>query len=94
MAFTVKLTDTLKEACEIARADNASLYAFILKNEGRDARSFAANTTEEMMFCILATIVTGLEEATGLSHKEIYKILEKSMRLSGPITRRDVEEEE
>lgn len=94
MAFTVKLTDTLKEACEIARADDASLYAFILKNEGRDARSFAADTTEEMMFCILATIVTGIKEATGLSRKEIYKILEKSLRLSGPITREDVGDEE
>lgn len=94
MAFTTKLTNTLKEACDIARADNASLYAFILKNSGHDARSFAANTEVEMYFCVMATIVTGIEEATGLSRKDIYKILEKTLRESGPIKREEPEEDE
>ena len=92
MAFTVKLTDQLKEACEIARADNASLFAFILKGEGRDAQSFAADMTAEALFCIMATIVTGVEESCGLSRKEIYKILEKSLREAGPIVRKDIDE--
>ena len=91
MAFTVKLTDQLKEACEIARADNASIFAFILKNDGKDAQSFAANMTEETLFCIMATIVSGLEEV-GLSRKEAFKILDKTMKEAGPIVRRDIDE--
>lgn len=94
MAFTTKLTDTLKEACEIARADNASLYAFILKNSGKDAQSYAANTTEEMLFCVMASIVTGLSEATGLSHKAICKLLLTSMKMTGPITYSSIKEED
>lgn len=85
MAFTTKLTDALAEACEIARADNASMYAFILKNEGADAQSFATCMDTEVVFCILATMVENVCEATGLSRKEIYKILERTMRKAGPL---------
>lgn len=92
MAFSLKLTETLKEACEIARADNASIYAFILKNEGADAQSFASNMETETVFCILATLVSNICEATGLDRKEVYKILERTMRKAGPITKRDIDE--
>lgn len=94
MAFTIKLTDTLKDACDIAHADDASLFAFILKNEGHDAQSFAANTSEEMLFCVLATIITGLEEVSGLDRKKIFKILDKTMAEAGPIIRREIDEDE
>ena len=89
MAFTVKLTDMLKDACDVARADDASLFAFILKNEGRDVRTFAANTSVEIMMCILATVMQGLEDVAGLSRKEVIKILDKTMKECGPITSKE-----
>ena len=91
MAFTLKLTDQLKEAIDTARADNASMYTFILKNEGHDAQSFAVNLNEQVLFCVMATIVTGLEEY-GFRRKDIFKILDKTMREAGPLEREDIED--
>ena len=92
MAFSIKLTDALKEVQSITRADNAMMFAFILKNQGEDAQSFTANMTPEGMFCVLATVATSIEEAMGMSRKDIYKILEKTMKEAGPIKRTDIED--
>ena len=92
MAFSNKLITTLKDACEVARADDARLFAFVLKNKGQDAQTFAANTSKEVMFCVMATVITGLEEVCGIDRKKIFKILEKSMK-EAPIERKEVKDE-
>lgn len=90
MAFTNKLTDTIRETCDIARADGASLYTFILKHDGIDAQSFATNANHSFLFCALATVVSEIEEKTGLSRKKIFMILDKTMKEAGPLRREDI----
>lgn len=84
MAFTTKLTDTLAEACDIARADDASLFAFILKDKGTDAHVCMSGIGASELFCVLAAAITELEEA-GISRKAIFKIVDKSMKEAGPL---------
>ena len=91
MAFTVKLTDLLKEACDVARADGASLYAFILKNDGHDAASFGVQQDVPQMFCALASLVEEACEATGMSRKQLFKVLDKSLN-EAPIKKGKLDE--
>lgn len=94
MAFTLKLTNLLSEASEVAHADGASMFAFILKNQGHDAQSYGANQTAETAFCAMAALVTEIEEQTGLSRKEIFGILDKTMKETGPLKHEPVDDED
>lgn len=94
MAFTLKLTKLLSEASEVAHADGASMFAFILKNQGHDAQSYGANQSVEALFCALATLVTEIEEQSDLSRKEIFGILDKTMKETGPLKHEPVEDED
>lgn len=80
MAFSRKLTDSLEGACEIARADNASMFAFVLKNNGADAQSYMVSMTPAAMFCVLAAVLDELEENTGMDRKRVFKILDKTLK--------------
>lgn len=92
MAFTLKLTNLLSEASEVARADDASMFAFILKNHGHDAQSYGVNQTAETSFCAVAALITEIEEQTNLSRKEIFGILERTMKEAGPLKHEDIED--
>lgn len=94
MAFTLKLTNLLSEASEVARADNASMFAFILKNHGHDAQSYGANQTAETSFCAMAALVTEIEEQTGLSRKTIFGILDRTMKEAGPLNHELAEDDD
>lgn len=94
MAFTLKLTNLLSEASEVARADGASMFAFILKNQGHDAQSYSANQSVETLFCALATVVTEIEEGSGMSRKKILEILDRTMKETGPLKHEPVEDED
>lgn len=92
MAFTSKLTNLLEDACDVARADGASMYTFILKNQGKDAASYATNCTVESLMCTTAALITEIEERSGLSRKKLFKLLDKSLN-EAPITRHDIDYE-
>lgn len=80
MAFTKKLTDLLEEACEVARADGAGMFAFILKDNGRDAQSYGVAMTPAAMFCALVAVLDELEDATGMDRKKIFKVLDRTLK--------------
>lgn len=80
MAFSKKLTDSLEEVCEIAKADGASMFAFVLKNNGADAQSYMVSMTPASMFCVLAAALDELEEDTGMNRKKVFKILDKTLK--------------
>lgn len=94
MAFTLKLTNLLSEASEVAHADNASMFAFILKNQGHDASSYSTNQSVETLFCVLAAVVTEIEEQSSLSRKEIFGILDRTMKATGPLKHEPMEDED
>ena len=80
MAFSRKLTDLLEGTCEIARADDASMFAFVLKGNGVDAQSYMVSMTPAAMFCALVAVLDELEEATGMDRKKIFKVLDKTLK--------------
>lgn len=90
MAFTKKLTDLLEEACEVARADQAGMFAFILKNNGQDSRAYGTAMTPAAMFCALVAVLDELEEATGMDRKKIFKVLDKTLK-EAPVVKEKVE---
>ena len=87
MAFSTKLTDTIEEATGIAKADGASLFAFLIKNRG-EALSYITDMGAPELFCTMAAVVTELEERTELPRKKIYKILEQTLS-EAPLARTD-----
>lgn len=94
MAFTLKLTNLLSEASEVARADDASMFAFIIKNHGHDAQSYDVNQSAETIFCAMAALVTEIEESTNLSRKTIFGILDRTMRETGPLKHEPAEDDD
>lgn len=94
MAFTLKLTNLLSEASEVAHADGASMFAFILKNNGHDANSYSTNQSVEALFCAMAALVTEIEEQSDLSRKDIFDILDKTLKETGPLKHEPVDDED
>ena len=94
MAFTLKLTNLLSEASEVARTDDASMFAFIIKNHGHDAQSYGVNQSAETIFCAMAALVTEIEESTNLSRKMIFGILDRTMKETGPLKHEPADEDD
>lgn len=90
MAFTRKLTDLLEEACDVARADQAGMFAFILKDNGQDARAYGTAMTSASMFCALVAVLDEIEEATGMDRKKIFKVLDRTLK-EAPVMKEKVE---
>lgn len=92
MAFTTKLTDMLDEACQVASADDASMFAFIIKNKGHDAQSYTVAETPATMFCALVAILEEISDATGMDRKKIFKVLDRTLK-EAPVERTKVTNE-
>lgn len=91
MAFSTKLTDTIETAAGIAKADDASMFTFLIKNRG-EALSYVTNMGAPELFCAVAALMVELEERTELPRKKIYKILEETLK-EAPLTKTDGDDE-
>jgi len=80
MAFTVKLTNMLAEATEVARADGADMVAFIAKDKGANGALTFANTEDPaLLLSVASVLIEAAMEKTGISRKKLVKIMNKNI---------------
>lgn len=83
MAFSKKLTDILTDAADVARADGADMFTFLMKKKSEhmvEATSIGNSDDPVTMFCVVSTLLDAIAMATGMTKKQILKTINKEIK--------------
>lgn len=83
MAFSKKLTDILTDAADVARADGADMFTFLMKGKNEhalEATSIGNTDDPVIMFCVVSTLLDAISMATGMSRRKILKTINKEIK--------------